>query len=119
MWLLLRFRRLLLVSHTSKSLALRNRDSKTKLVLIGDGSLVLPSSCLLPPVLGSTVRVRFVLKEQCTFGHSFHLVGDDPALGLWEPANAVPLDWSEGHDWTVEKVRLVLCAMFGDLAPFE
>uniref|UniRef100_A0ACD5TFN7 Uncharacterized protein n=1 Tax=Avena sativa TaxID=4498 RepID=A0ACD5TFN7_AVESA len=55
-----------------------------------------------PPAVG-TVRVRFVLREQCTFGHSFHLVGDDPALGLWEPANAVALDWSEGHDWTVEK----------------
>ncbi|CAM0955286.1 unnamed protein product [Alopecurus aequalis] len=56
-----------------------------------------------PAVLGRTARVRFVLKEQCTFGHSFHLVGDDPALGLWEPANTVALDWSEGHDWTVEK----------------
>jgi hypothetical protein len=51
------------------------------------------------------VRVRFVLREQCTFGHSFHLVGDDPALGLWDPANAAALEWSEGHDWTVEKVR--------------
>ncbi|KAM0857505.1 hypothetical protein ACQ4PT_048467 [Festuca glaucescens] len=50
-----------------------------------------------------TVRVRFVLREQCTFGHSFHLVGDDPALGLWDPASAAALEWSEGHDWTVEK----------------
>lgn len=49
------------------------------------------------------MRVRFVLKEQCTFGHSFLLVGDDPALGLWEPTNAIALDWSEGHDWAVEK----------------
>lgn len=56
-----------------------------------------------PAVHGSTVRVRFVLKEQCTFGHSFLLVGDDPALGLWEPTNAIALDWSEGHDWAVEK----------------
>uniref|UniRef100_A0ACD5U279 Uncharacterized protein n=1 Tax=Avena sativa TaxID=4498 RepID=A0ACD5U279_AVESA len=55
-----------------------------------------------PPAVG-TVRVRFVLREQCTFGQSFHLVGEDPALGLWELANAVALDWSEGHDWTVEK----------------
>lgn len=54
-------------------------------------------------VPGRTVRVRFVLREQCTFGHSFHLVGDDPALGLWDPANAAALEWSEGHDWTVEK----------------
>ncbi|XP_047044291.1 uncharacterized protein LOC124648606 [Lolium rigidum] len=56
----------------------------------------------LPPP-GETVRVRFVLREQCTFGHSFYLVGDDPALGLWHPASAVALEWSEGHDWTVQK----------------
>ncbi|KAF0927471.1 hypothetical protein E2562_033549 [Oryza meyeriana var. granulata] len=54
-------------------------------------------------VLGKTVRVRFVLKKECIFGQSFHLVGDDPALGLWDPSKAVPLDWSEGHDWTAEK----------------
>ncbi|VAH07932.1 unnamed protein product [Triticum turgidum subsp. durum] len=61
------------------------------------------SSPPAPAVPGSTVRVRFVLKEQCTFGQSFHLVGDVPALGLWEPTNAVAMDWLEGHDWTVEK----------------
>ncbi|KAM3404407.1 hypothetical protein ACQJBY_007476 [Aegilops geniculata] len=61
------------------------------------------SSPSAPAVPGSTVRVRFVLKEQCTFGQSFHLVGDVPVLGLWEPTNAVAMDWSEGHDWTIEK----------------
>ncbi|VAH19728.1 unnamed protein product [Triticum turgidum subsp. durum] len=61
------------------------------------------SSPPAPAVPGSTVHVRFVLKERCTFGQSFHLVGDVPALGLWEPTNAVAMDWLEGHDWTVEK----------------
>ncbi|KAL5232279.1 hypothetical protein ABZP36_031055 [Zizania latifolia] len=54
-------------------------------------------------VTWKTVRVRFVLKKECPFGQSFHLVGDDPALGLWDPSKAVALDWSEGHDWTAEK----------------
>ncbi|PHT34797.1 hypothetical protein CQW23_26597 [Capsicum baccatum] len=27
---------------------------------------------------------------------------DDPMLGSWDPSNAVPLDWSEGHVWSVE-----------------
>uniref|UniRef100_A0ACD5T9B4 Uncharacterized protein n=1 Tax=Avena sativa TaxID=4498 RepID=A0ACD5T9B4_AVESA len=67
------------------------------------GGVASPEISTPPVAPGKTVRVRFVLREQCTFGHSFHLVGDDPALGLWEPANAVALDWSEGHDWTVEK----------------
>lgn len=62
------------------------------------------------------MRVRFVLKRECTFGQSFHLVGDDPALGLWDPSKAVPLDWSEGHDWTVEKVSLASCALFDVLS---
>ncbi|TVU19624.1 hypothetical protein EJB05_35784, partial [Eragrostis curvula] len=52
---------------------------------------------------GKTVRVRFVLKKQCPFGQSFHLVGDDPALGLWDPSEAVALQWVEGHEWIVEK----------------
>ncbi|AQK86313.1 uncharacterized LOC100279613 [Zea mays] len=52
---------------------------------------------------GKTVRVRFVLKRQCTFGQSVCLVGDDPALGLWDLSNAFPLKWAESHDWTLEK----------------
>lgn len=30
------------------------------------------------------------------------MVGDDPMFGLWDPSNAVPLNWSEGHVWKVE-----------------
>jgi hypothetical protein len=57
------------------------------------------------------VRVRFVLKKQCTFGQSVCLVGDDPALGLWDLSNAFPLKWAESHDWTLEKVSLVFVRM--------
>jgi hypothetical protein len=57
------------------------------------------------------VRVRFVLKKECPFGQSFHLVGDDPALGLWDPVKAVALQWAEGHEWIVEKVSLGLCTL--------
>jgi hypothetical protein len=111
-----RSRRPLPVSSSPEPLALQNTYITCS---GGDGSLVSPSFCMLPPAPVTTVRVRFVLREQCTFGHSFHLVGDDPALGLWEPGNAVALDWSEGHDWTAEKVRLGLCTMFNDLASLE
>jgi hypothetical protein len=44
-----------------------------------------------------------VLKKECPFGQSFHLVGDDPSLGLWDPLKAVALQWAEGHEWIVEK----------------
>ncbi|KAL6841464.1 hypothetical protein ACP4OV_028607 [Aristida adscensionis] len=46
---------------------------------------------------------EFVLKKQCAFGQSFHLVGDHPALGVWDPLKAVALEWSDGHAWIVEK----------------
>ncbi|CAN4106111.1 unnamed protein product [Withania somnifera] len=48
------------------------------------------------------VRVKFQLNKECSFGQHFHIVGDNPILGLWDPSNAVPLDWSEGHVWSVE-----------------
>ncbi|WVZ68113.1 hypothetical protein U9M48_017094 [Paspalum notatum var. saurae] len=49
-----------------------------------------------------TVRVKFVLKKQCAFGQQFLVVGDDAALGLWDPAKAIPLNWSEEHVWTAK-----------------
>nr|CAB3465086.1 unnamed protein product [Digitaria exilis] len=55
-----------------------------------------------PPV-GETVRVRFVLVKHCASGQSVHLVGDDPALGLWDPANAIPMEWADSQDWILEK----------------
>ncbi|KAL6619144.1 hypothetical protein ACP70R_034283 [Stipagrostis hirtigluma subsp. patula] len=54
-------------------------------------------------VPAKAVRVRFVLKKQCAFGQSFHLVGDVPALGVWDPSKAVAMEWSDGHTWIVEK----------------
>ncbi|KAG6432445.1 hypothetical protein SASPL_104021 [Salvia splendens] len=49
-----------------------------------------------------TVRVRFKLHKQCAFGQQFLIVGDDPNLGLWDPSEGVPLNWSEGHVWTTQ-----------------
>ncbi|KAL6871450.1 hypothetical protein ACP4OV_014279 [Aristida adscensionis] len=72
-----------------------------------------PAAANSSPVGGvpaNNVRVRFVLKKQCAFGQSFHLVGDHPALGVWDPLKAVALEWSDGHAWIVEKVGLRSCA---------
>ncbi|KAH7838279.1 hypothetical protein Vadar_024437 [Vaccinium darrowii] len=49
-----------------------------------------------------TVHVKFQLQQECLFGEHFLLVGDDHILGCWNPLNAVPLNWSDGHFWTVE-----------------
>ncbi|KAF7119597.1 hypothetical protein RHSIM_Rhsim13G0070300 [Rhododendron simsii] len=49
-----------------------------------------------------TVHVKFQLQQECLFGEQFLLVGDDPMLGSWNPSNAIPLNWSDGHLWTVE-----------------
>lgn len=50
------------------------------------------------------VRVEFQLLKDCDFGEQFLIVGDDPKLGLWNPLDALPLTWSDGHIWTVELV---------------
>lgn len=52
-----------------------------------------------------TVHVKFQLKKECSFGEQFFIVGDDLMFGLWDPSNAVPLNWSEEHVWKVELVR--------------
>ncbi|XP_020577140.1 uncharacterized protein LOC110022508 isoform X2 [Phalaenopsis equestris] len=49
-----------------------------------------------------TAHVKFILQRQCQFGEQYLLVGDDPLFGSWDPTNAVPLDWSDGHVWTAE-----------------
>ncbi|XP_047044476.1 uncharacterized protein LOC124648818 [Lolium rigidum] len=61
------------------------------------------STAILPPLPDdpvNTVQVKFVLQRQCAFGQRFLVVGDDPALGLWDPTKAAALEWSEGHVWT-------------------
>ncbi|KAL7169673.1 hypothetical protein ACSBR2_034660 [Camellia fascicularis] len=49
-----------------------------------------------------TVSVKFQLQKECAFGEKFHIVGDDIMFGSWDPLSAIPLDWSDGHVWTVE-----------------
>ncbi|BAT97219.1 hypothetical protein VIGAN_09060300 [Vigna angularis var. angularis] len=53
------------------------------------------------------VRVAFQLQKNCDFGEQFLIVGDDPTLGSWDPLQALPMTWSEGHIWTAEKDMLV------------
>lgn len=67
------------------------------------------SECLFDVCLGEskTVRVKFQLQRACSFGQQFHIVGDDPMFGLWEPSDAVPLTWSDDHIWTAELVRIL------------
>ncbi|TVU36447.1 hypothetical protein EJB05_18382, partial [Eragrostis curvula] len=63
-----------------------------------DGTNSDPTRVFMPQ---NTVRVKFVLQKKCAFGQQFLVVGDDPALGLWDPTKAAALDWSEGDVWTV------------------
>ncbi|CAN7113395.1 unnamed protein product [Brassica rapa subsp. narinosa] len=53
---------------------------------------------------GRTVRVRFQLRKECVFGEHFFILGDHPVFGggLWDPENALPLNWSDGHVWTLD-----------------
>ncbi|KAL6882674.1 hypothetical protein ACP4OV_011364 [Aristida adscensionis] len=77
-------------------------DDEEEAVAHGDS----PAAANSSPAGGvptNNVRVRFVLKKQCPFSQSFHLVGDHPALGVWDPLKAVALEWSDGHGWIVEK----------------
>ncbi|KAK7390653.1 hypothetical protein VNO78_25999 [Psophocarpus tetragonolobus] len=48
------------------------------------------------------VRVAFQIQKDCDFGEHFLIVGDDPILGSWDPLEALPMTWSEGHVWAVE-----------------
>ncbi|XP_074583097.1 uncharacterized protein LOC141839282 [Curcuma longa] len=61
-----------------------------------------------------TVHVRFVLQKECSFGQQIFIVGDHPLFGLWDPTNAVPLEWSTGHVWTTE-----LNLPAGKMIPFK
>ncbi|KAE9618152.1 hypothetical protein Lal_00041908 [Lupinus albus] len=47
-----------------------------------------------------TIHVKFQLQKDCAFGEQFLLVGDDPMFGSWNPSNALPMTWSDGHVWT-------------------
>lgn len=54
-----------------------------------------------------TVNIRFKLQKKCAFGQQFLVVGDDPVLGLWDTSDAVPLNWSDGHVWIADIVRIL------------
>ncbi|KAG8078521.1 hypothetical protein GUJ93_ZPchr0007g4708 [Zizania palustris] len=60
-----------------------------------------PDDAYSPPVPMKTVQVKLVLLKQCAFGQRFLVVGEDPALGLWDPVKAFVLDWPEDHLWTL------------------
>lgn len=49
--------------------------------------------------------MKFQLQKECRFGDQFLLVGDDPIIGAWNPESAVPMNWSDGHIWSVELVK--------------
>ncbi|WOL00714.1 hypothetical protein Cni_G09427 [Canna indica] len=61
-----------------------------------------PDAPLETTEASKTVHVRFVLHKECAFGQQFFLAGDDPMFGLWDPSNAIPMEWSSGHVWIAE-----------------
>ncbi|KAL9258334.1 Glucoamylase-like protein, partial [Drosera capensis] len=71
---------------SSKSLQVETRPAE---VLISDQNLI-------------TVRVKLQLQKQCQFGEQFLVVGSDPVLGSWNPLEAVPMQWADGHLWTAK-----------------
>ncbi|KAJ0987875.1 hypothetical protein J5N97_006231 [Dioscorea zingiberensis] len=48
------------------------------------------------------MHVKFVLHKECLFGQQFLMVGNEGMFGLWDPTNAIPMEWSDGHVWTIE-----------------
>ncbi|KAG6789396.1 hypothetical protein POTOM_005493 [Populus tomentosa] len=54
------------------------------------------------PAPTKTVHVKFQSQKECVFGEQFLLVGEDRMVGLWDPSSAIPLNWSEGHTWSVD-----------------
>ncbi|KAK7256891.1 hypothetical protein RIF29_30448 [Crotalaria pallida] len=49
-----------------------------------------------------SIHVKFQLQKNCDFGEQFFIVGDDPMFGSWNPSNALPMTWSDGHVWTYQ-----------------
>ncbi|CAN0927961.1 Phosphoglucan, water dikinase, chloroplastic [Linum grandiflorum] len=78
------------LSQDSVQVDLQESDSQTQIVATDETST------------STTVRVRFLLQKECSFGEQFVLVGDDPVLGLWDPQGGVPLEWSDDHIWAAE-----------------
>ncbi|XP_074583098.1 phosphoglucan, water dikinase, chloroplastic-like [Curcuma longa] len=75
---------------------------------------ITPDSPIETADSSKTVHVRFLLQKECSFGQQIFIVGDHPMFGLWDPKNAVPLEWSAGHVWTTE-----LNLPAGKMIPFK
>uniref|UniRef100_A0A5B7B0S6 CBM20 domain-containing protein n=1 Tax=Davidia involucrata TaxID=16924 RepID=A0A5B7B0S6_DAVIN len=84
--------------HKIQSFAISHHSSITE-VLTGLESADTGIQTIQP---SKSVHVKFQLQKECLFGEQFLLVGDDPIIGLWNPANAIPLNWSDRHIWSVE-----------------
>ncbi|CAL4953594.1 unnamed protein product [Urochloa decumbens] len=82
------------------ALEVREEEDEAANSIVSTGNL-LPPDADVPEAI-KTVRVKFVLKKQCAFGQHFLVVGDNPALGMWDPSKAIALDWSEDHVWTAK-----------------
>jgi len=54
------------------------------------------------------INVKFQMHRNCSYGEQFLVVGNDPMFGSWNPAKAIPMNWSEGHVWTAEMVSLIV-----------
>ncbi|KAK6947043.1 Carbohydrate binding module family 20 [Dillenia turbinata] len=52
-----------------------------------------------------SLHVKFQLQKECHFGEHFLLIGDHPIIGSWNLSKAIPMNWSDGHLWSVELVR--------------
>eukprot|EP00899_Mesostigma_viride_P015996 jgi/Mesvir1/24398/Mv11066-RA.1 len=48
------------------------------------------------------VKVKFSMQRQAAFGQSFRVVGSHPALGSWNAAQGLKLEWSDGDIWVGE-----------------
>ncbi|KAK6943519.1 Carbohydrate binding module family 20 [Dillenia turbinata] len=72
-------------------------SSLSEVALEDEKTATLEEPCQL-----KTANVKFQLRKKCMFGEQFLVVGDDPVLGLWDPEGAIPLEWSDGHLWTLE-----------------
>lgn len=59
-------------------------------------------------VESKTINVKFQLQCNCNYGEQFLVVGNDPMFGSWNPENAIPMTWSEGHVWTAEMVSIII-----------
>ena len=53
-------------------------------------------------VRASSVDVTFKIHRHVEYGQSLLLVGGPAELGNWDGTKAVPLEWSEGDNWTAK-----------------